>query len=176
MQTAHSPRLRHHRLTARDLIEADVSDAVLDLYRVLCREADWIDEGFAEEPITDDGESRVVPHDASNPVPWSYYAETGLLPGIGQGNRALVELARTRWDLSEHKRSAINRQARLEELEAVLIERDSKLRDRELRLERLIAILQQRDATIAQLIQERDQLAGSLAATLARDDAPDGGA
>lgn len=171
MQNAHSPRLRHHRLTAADLIEADVSDAVLDLYRVLCREAEWTDEGFAEDPDTDDSDARIVPHDASLPVPWSYYADTSILPGIGQGNRILIELARTRWNLSEHKRSAINRQARLEELEAGIAERDQKLHEREHRLNSLIAILKQRDARIAQLTQERDQLA---AASTAQTGSPDG--
>lgn len=178
MHTARSPALRHHRLTARDLIEADVNDAVLDLYRLLCQEADWIDEGFAED-MTEDGDASdagTVPYDTANPVPWSYYAETDLLPGIGQGNRALIELAKTRWDLSEHKRSAINRQARLDELEGGIVERDSKLQERDMRIGHLIGALRQRDATLAQLTRERDQLAAALAATSAGDATSDAGA
>jgi hypothetical protein len=160
-EATRTTRLRHHRLTARDLVEADVSDAVLDLYAVLCREAAWTDEGYAEAPAADEP-NNLVPHDAAQPVPWDYFAGTSLVPGIGQGNRLVVELAKTRWDLSEHKRSAINRQARLDELEGGIIERENKLRERETRLSTLINILRQRDATIAHLTEERDGLARAL--------------
>lgn len=163
-EATRTTRLRHHRLTARDLIEADVSDPVLNLYTELCREAEWTDEGFAEASLTADERNDLVPHDAAQPVPWDYFAGTSVVAGIGQTNRVMLELAKARWELSEHKRSAINRQARLDELEGGIIERENKLRERETRLNTLIAILKQRDATIAQLTQERDTVSRALSA------------
>lgn len=156
-------RLRHHRFTARDLIDADVSDPVLDFYRTLCAEAGWTDDGFAEAADESEEAARagIVPHDTALPVPWDYYAGTSLLPGLGQANRALVELAKARWELSEHRRSAINRQARLAELEGGIEEREAKVQEREHRLSQLVAILRQRDATIAKLTQEQRQPANA---------------
>lgn len=156
-------RLRHHRFTARDLIEADVCDQVLGFYQTLCAEAGWTDDGFAEAPDESEEAARaaIVPHDAAQPVPWDYFAGTSLVPGLGQANRALVELAKTRWELSEQKRSAINRQARLAELEGGIEERELKVREREHRLTQLIAVLRQRDATIEQLTQAQGQPANA---------------
>ena len=156
-RAARTTRLRHHRFTARDLIEADVSDQVLDFYRTLCAEAGWTDDGFteaADETEDEAARTAIVPHDAAYPVPWDYYAGTSLVPGLGQANRAIVELARARWDLGEHRRSAINRQARLDELEGAVAEREQKVLQRDAHISHLVAALRQRDAIIAQLNQE----------------------
>jgi hypothetical protein len=163
-QTTRTTRLRHHRLTARDLVEADVATEVLDLYAVLCREAEWADEGFTETPLLPEDAPRndLVPHDTGQPVPWDFFVGTTVVPGIGQTNRFLVELEKVRWDLSEYKRSAINRQARLDELEGGIVEREYKLRERDMRLQVLINVVKQRDATVAELTAERDTMAQTL--------------
>ncbi len=62
---ARAADLRHHRLTTRDLLAAGVAAPVLELYRELCREADWSegdpgrsDPGRAGLAWTDDASRR----------------------------------------------------------------------------------------------------------------------
>lgn len=156
--------LRHHRLTAEDLLRADVSPAVFSLYRDLCDEAGWRDTDAAR--YSAEPRSAAAAGPSSLPSPADGTAGQPLSPlqaGVGHVDPATIEVGVLGRELEIHRRALADREARIAVLEAAV---EGHERDRALLETRIAALasteqeaIASRDATIAELdgkLAERD--------------------
>ena len=129
--TAMVADLRHHQLTTADLVDADVPAAIVELYRDLCMEANWIDaplrdeeSGGAEGAFSEDGAPR----------PWDEPSSTEF---TGRQRRPQKERgpARLRGQLEEAE-------ARIAELEQTVQTQQQVLAEHEAVERELIALRQ----------------------------------
>lgn len=146
--------LRHHRLTTHDLLDADVSQAILDLYRGLCDEAGWRDTDGRHVSPGSRQITQPIGRDAGDEAPHA------LELGVGRTNRALLEVRALQRELTSYRRSLELREERVTELEGALrvheetaVTRDATIADLSRAVERE-----------AQAAAERDEVARELTA------------
>ena len=144
-RTGATASLRHHRLTAQDLLDADVSNEVFALYRALCDEAEWRDTD-GERPTAQ--AKRADSHRPRSAAATGEHESSPLVLGVGRLSRHAMELRVLQRDLDEHRRSLAGREERIAELELAL-------KAHELARE-------ERDAKIAQLEERVDDLKAQI--------------
>jgi len=143
--------LRHHRRTADDLLEAEVSPAVFALYRELCEEAEWRDTDEARATSQTLGGSVTT-----GSVP---SATSPLEAGIGQVSAATVDAGVWRREVEAFREALAGREARVAELEAAIREHEAARASLEGRVGQLEAAVAERDGKIAERdgrVAERD--------------------
>lgn len=112
--------LRHHHLTAEDLVEANVAPEIRGLYQDLCREADWEDPEPARPAP---GKAKAVqPENAAQhsrgEVYVSEFAEPPSLQLKAQGGRYRQQLQEARARIAELERTVESQRRALIEYEA----------------------------------------------------------
>jgi hypothetical protein len=152
--------LRHHRLTIQDLIDANVSREVFELYRDLCDQAEWRDTDAARPAsrsapaVTATLPEAIVAHGRSEPAP--------LESSVGHISRSMMELRVLRRDLDEHKRSLAGREERIAELELAVRAHEIERQGRDETIDRLELTLnrerQEHDAAVNRERQEHDRV------------------
>ena len=161
------PALRHHRKSARDLIEDGFPAAAIELYRRLCHEAEWWEGDAAWD-------------DALAPTTGAPHVTATIARGLGQVDLIRVEndaLRRTNADFSV---ALARREVRVAELESALEmhqaargELEGKVAERDtllIRRDNGIAALQQQIANNgAEIARLREQI-GALNERIAADE------
>lgn len=113
-----SAELRHHRLTADDLVDAAVSPAIFELYRDLCLEAGWRDTDEARvrptAPASREGAAGEPSGGQISP----------LAAGVGGISGATIEAGVLRQELARHREALDRREERIAELEAAIAEHE----------------------------------------------------
>lgn len=157
LQATTLPRLRHHRKTARDLEAHGFSSEITDLYRRLCREAEWW-EGGAE--TVDPADPQFFMSKAS--------ADT-ISRGAGEVDLIRVENVALRRNNADFTAALTDRETRITELETALLghetmrtELDGKIAERDGKVRERNALLQVRDQAISALQQERAEREAEL--------------
>ena len=154
--------LRHHHVSIRDLMEADVSDRILDLYGTLCGEAGWHEAGADRPKATRRRPaSRVVPD----------LAPAAIETGVGHLSRSAVELRRLEREVEEYRLVVENRDARIADLELGLRRHESAQSEREAHVAaveaeraRLERELEQTARDRRQAIEDRERIEREAAA------------
>lgn len=143
--------LRHHRKTMLDLVDHGFPAEIIELYRSLCREAEWFegdeDQFLAAEPLhaTPSGTRDVVSR------------------GLGQVDLLRVENEALRRNNADFTAALSEREIRITEVETAL-------RVHETARSELEGILRERDARIYErngIIQRRDHLVATVQKKLA---------
>ena len=142
------PGLRHHRKTARDLVEHGFPREVIALYRLLSAEADWREDDA-------DGDSE-----EARPLADTVRAAT-IVRGVGGVDLVRVENEALRRNNADFTAALADREARIAELEIALqghetfrVELDGKIAERDGRLNERNALIARRDHAIAALQQQ----------------------
>ena len=117
--------LRHHQLTTRDLVNADVPPSIVKLYRDLCMEANWIDapSGYAESEEAEDAFAE-----AGTPHLWDELSPTEF---AGRQRRPPKERgpARLRGQLEEAKARILELEHTVRVQQQVLAEQEAVERE-----------------------------------------------
>jgi len=189
--SAASADLRHHRLGGQQLVDAEVSPAVLDLYAKLCGEAGWSEQSLvrastvaggaidAELPALGGNPAAApssaqarIEHATSDTLSGQRSGEPTSLPGRLNRSAVEVEVLRKRLE---------GRDATIGDLRAGIARRDTDigglratLGDAQAKVNELRIRLEERGAAIGELrtrLSERDAASGELRTRLKERDA-----
>jgi hypothetical protein len=108
LRAAALPSLRHHRKTLRDLDEHGFPPVVVDLYRRLCREAEWWEGGLDE------------PAEQSLPLTKAAIGRASITLGSGGVDLLRVENESLRRNNADFTTALAGRELRISELEMAL--------------------------------------------------------
>jgi hypothetical protein len=158
LQSAAVTGLRHHRKTMRDLVAHGFPPAVVELYRTLCREADWWEGDF--EP------SDVDPAFAFTAVA---SADT-IVRGAGGVDLLRAENEALRRNNADFTAALAERELRIAELEMALstheasrAEMEGKIAERDSRLNERNTLIARRDHAISDLQRQMAHISAELA-------------
>ena len=122
VRTARVAELRHHRLTTRDLRDAGVVPAILELYRDLCAEADWRETDLGRAAA---GEADAALAEDATLLSWDEQSSSEFAgrpdrqPARGSGGRRRQQLEEARARIAELEQTVRAQQRALAEHEAV---------------------------------------------------------
>lgn len=147
------PSLRHHRKTMRDVEEHGFPQVVLDLYRQLCREAEWWEGELDNATAQSLQPSQVGAGRAS------------ITLGSGGVDLLRVENEALRRNNADFTTAIARREVRISELETALrghevsrVELDGKVAERDSKIRERNALIMLRDQSIAELNGRLSQL------------------
>ena len=182
-----SADLRHHRLGGQQLVDAEVSPAILDLYARLCREAGWSEEIPARAATVVGGSiDAELPGLGGNPATapssawaWIEDATSDALsePPRGQATSPPGRLNRSAVEVEVLRKRLEGRDETIDDLRAGIARRDTAIEnmrgtlgDAQTKVTELRIRLEERGAAIGELrsrLSERDAAIGELRTRLA---------
>jgi hypothetical protein len=140
---ATAPDLRHHRKTARDLVEHGFPGEVIDLYRRLSEEAAWQEEAFDATAFA-----------SAHPTP--AVSQDVITRGAGRVDLLRVENIALRRNIEDFSTALAGRELRVAELETALqthegarAELDGKVAERDAKVAERNRLIIQKDQTVA---------------------------